>query len=117
MSMTESGKQSETPRVEWLVSTEGSSQTGIPTMAVVVLTHSRPERLRSASESLFPQTHPPAEIIVVSNLHDQATRDVGWDLANAARSTAVGSYVFGEGGCPRVTISQNVGIRKATADI
>jgi len=81
---------------------------GAPRVSFVVPTHRRPDRLREAVASVLAQTAPPHEVIVVTDVPDDATGRVVDDLDDPRVS------VLTRTGPAGASASRNVGARAAT---
>ncbi|WP_440708398.1 glycosyltransferase family 2 protein [Herbiconiux sp. YIM B11900] len=85
-----------------------------PDTSCVIPTHGRPEFLREALESVFRQTTLPAEIVVVSDLEDDATAELCRSLADDVPIPVL--YVVNAGGSG-ASSSRNLGAARATGDV
>ena len=66
-----------------------------PTVSICIPTHTRPEMLSEALESLLAQSHPPAEVVVSDDAGDQKTAQVVASFASRA------NYIVRYVKCPR----------------
>ena len=90
----------------------------LPTAAVVsvvVPTHGRPDLLREACEAVLAQTTPPAELLVVDDLDDPATRAVVDGLA--ARGGTLDVRYLSRTDRPGASASRNDGAAAARGDL
>ena len=82
------------------------------TITVMVPTHNRPDSLRRTMESIFTQTHPPDEIILVNDGQDEVPDDV-FQKASSAKIP----LIYKPRTNPSVAESRNLGMSLSTGDI
>jgi GT2 family glycosyltransferase len=80
------------------------------TLSVVVITYKRPDALRECLAGLSDQTTPPAQILVVDQSPDDASRQVAMTIEGI-------EWIDNRANAGNMTSSRNVGLRAATGDV
>lgn len=86
-----------------------------PTFTCVIPTHSRHDFLRESLSSVLSQTHPPAQVVVVSDMPDAVAAAVCDDVATQFGHTNV-EFVHDPNAGSGASASRNRGAAEATSD-